>query len=250
MVGLEEGDDIFNRGIDLDVVCGADDVSAPFLGRIQGVFRHRLYIFGLPKGKNMLNVHPTLERDVLAEFLFQFFDIHIGGLRLEGLEDVEAAFDEVRDELFDVAAGVVHDRDAILVGDIDIGFEGLLEVFSPHVQAEQRAGLGADVIAHHEDVNFALNGLEHAVIVFDEVADNFITNRLDDLRVHDHIDEDLLDSPQVHHGFELGSPVQAVAHVNDAVLGMIDHAVGLDFGIVPPIRAGPVIVFCNLFKRL
>ena len=118
----------------------------------------------------MLDIHSALEGDILAEFLFQFLDIHIGGLRLEGLEDVEAAFDKVRDELFDVAAGVVHDGDLVLMGNVDIGFEGLFEVLSPHLQTEQRSALAADIIAHHEDVNFALDRLEDTVVVCDEVV--------------------------------------------------------------------------------
>ncbi len=249
MVGLEEGHHVLDRGVDLDIVGRADDVAASFLGRIQGVLRHGLDILGFAQRKDVLDVHSALEGDVFAEFLFQFLDIHIGGLGLEGLQDVEAALDEVRDELLDVSAGVVHDRDLVLVGDIDVGLEGLFEVLSPHVEAEQWAGLGADVVAHHEDVDFTLDRLEDAVIVFDEVVDDVIADVLNDLGVHHHVDEDLLDAPQVHHRLELGRAVQPVAHVDDAVFGMIDHAIGLDLRIIPPVGTGPVVVFFDFFQR-
>ena len=169
--------------------------------------------------------------------------VHVPRLRLQRLEDVEAALDHERNDGEDRAAGVVHCARPALLARRMYPREPLAEVALPHRGRHDRALLRAEVVSGEHDVQLAPGGLQDSREVLEVESPDSPEDRVGHLWPQDHVLEDLLHAPQVHRGLELRDPVEAVAHEHRDAAGR-SHAVALrlDAAVVVPVRRRPVRV--------
>src|SRR5208283_5378009 len=105
--GLEEGLEVLDGRVALEVVYRVEDEAAPGVEKRNPLPRFSIDLVGRAEGHRFLSVHPAAPEDeVFAELTFEAGGIHLGGGALDRVEDIKSGVDEVGNELVHRTAGM------------------------------------------------------------------------------------------------------------------------------------------------
>ena len=194
-------------------------------------------------GQHGLGADAALEADLVAEVALQAVNLHADNL-LDGLDDVHAALDQVRDDVADRAAGVLEVEGVVLVRQIHEPLGVLGKELVEHLGAEQAAALGAVVVAHAQDVDAVAGGLEHALVNLEADVAVLVEHGLDQLRLLHHVLVELLRG--IHHGEHLVGARPADA--DRAALVLVAEV--LHGAVIEPVRIRPLVEGLELLPGL
>ena len=148
-------ENVFRRRVQLDVVGRREDVPALLAEDLRNPMRlggHDLRRF---LRQEVLDVDASVEGDVLSEILLQSGRLHALCRGLQGVEDVHAAGDEIRNDLPDRPAGMEHQLDPFPVHDIRQALQRLEDVAVHRVPPHEEPLLGAQVREGPEHVDLS-----------------------------------------------------------------------------------------------
>ncbi len=114
------------------------------------------------------------EGQVAAELALEPDRVHAAGARLHGIDDLDPGLDEVGQDVDDRAAGMKEDVHAAtadaLVDDLLPGLEDL----AVEAGRDHRGLLGAEVVAHLDDLDVSVDGVEEEVEVGEVHLDELV----------------------------------------------------------------------------
>ena len=158
-IGLEQGDDVLDWSVGLNVVCGTEDIAA-ITCQLRCTVLHLVSdIFTAPIGQCLLNRYSAMETDLVAVLFFYFLVVHPGTIRLKRIQDIQAGLYKIRQQLCDTPTGMMGYFAAKLMADIDKPIEALFQQISPRFDGQKGVILCAEVIAGKEDIDVSSSGL-------------------------------------------------------------------------------------------
>ena len=159
LVSLEQRDDVLDRCVGLNVVCGAEDVTAVAGQLSYTVFHLVSDILGASIGHCLLNRNPAMKADSVTVLFFYSQVVHLGTIRLERIQNIQAGFYKIRQQLCNGPASMVGHFAAELMADTDKPIEALFQKISPRFDGKKRVVLRAEVIAGKEDIDISSGSL-------------------------------------------------------------------------------------------
>ncbi|OPZ64293.1 MAG: hypothetical protein BWY83_03226 [bacterium ADurb.Bin478] len=158
---------------------------------------------------------------------------HVLSFRLQCVHHGDAHFDKVIERPTAGAAGVNHHRQVVGFGQVDELLMSGTNVFAIKAEADRRAALGAQILAHPKEIDGALAGLHDAFHDLQPqvgaAVDQQQTGRFIQHKIHQH----LLHGAQHAHGID---DVADAWMTDDDAIVLVLSAQALNGGIVEIIR--------------
>ena len=141
----------------------------------------------------------------------------------------------------------VRDLAPVGVADLDELPEPLLKHLPPRLVRHERVLLRPKIIPREHNVHIAGGRLQRAPQVFAVEPRHAPENGPRDVRIQVQVQQNLVHAPKIHGRFELGAPVETVAHEHHrlAQRPRLTRLLAHRF-IVKPVRAGPLGIQLNL----